>query len=242
MTDATPFPEPTPAGERTLPGIPAENYWFRRHVVAYRLAGDLARGRVVDAGSGEGYGAALLARRTRVLGLELDAAIARHGATRYPNVRFAVADLCKMPLRSGSVDAVVALQVIEHLWCPDEFLGACRRALVAGGLLVVSTPNRPTFPAGLNPAHAHEYDEGELRTLLGRHFEEVRLVGTAHGPLLRLLDRLWGGSVQHRLIRRPYPDQPWWARALLRSVTSRSFRITTDAGGSLDLIAICRSG
>ena len=49
-------------GERTLPGIPDENYWFQRHVVAYRLAAAAAGGRVVlDAGCGEGYGLAMLA-------------------------------------------------------------------------------------------------------------------------------------------------------------------------------------
>ena len=29
-------------GERTVPGVPEENYWFRRHEVAYRFALPLA--------------------------------------------------------------------------------------------------------------------------------------------------------------------------------------------------------
>lgn len=227
-------------GERTLPGIPEENYWFRRHLRAYRLAGRLARGRVVDAGSGEGYGAELLARRARVVGLELDAAAAAHAARAYPRARFAVADLCRMPLAPGSAQAVVALQVIEHLWCPDEFLSDCRRVLVPDGVLVVSTPNRATFPAGLNPTHAREYEAEELRAILRRHFRDVRLLGTAHGPALRLLDRLSGGSVQHRLVARSYREQPWWLRAALRLVTARGFRITRSAASGLDLVAICR--
>ena len=55
--------EPLPlTGERTAPGVPEENYWFQRHVVAYHRAAELVRGlRVLDAGCGEGYGTDLLA-------------------------------------------------------------------------------------------------------------------------------------------------------------------------------------
>ena len=49
-------------GERTVPGIPAENYWFRRHEIAYRFIRKRCAGRrVLEAGSGEGYGAAMIA-------------------------------------------------------------------------------------------------------------------------------------------------------------------------------------
>ena len=47
-------------GERTLPGVAGEEYWFARHEAAYRwvAASGLARvadADVVEAGSGEGY-------------------------------------------------------------------------------------------------------------------------------------------------------------------------------------------
>ncbi len=46
-------------GERTVPGLPPENYWLRRHEVAYLAAAAHCAGRtVLDAGAGEGYGAA----------------------------------------------------------------------------------------------------------------------------------------------------------------------------------------
>src|ERR671914_1538117 len=96
------------AGQRTSPGVASENYWFRRHVAAYRWARRLVRGTVVDAGSGEGYGAAFLARRTRVIGLELDPGVTAHAAGRYPTVTFVRGDLCRLPLADGSVDGIVA--------------------------------------------------------------------------------------------------------------------------------------
>src|SRR5436305_2799263 len=50
-------------GERTLPDVPEENYWFRRHLVVYEwIAARVAGLRVIDMASGEGYGAEVLAR------------------------------------------------------------------------------------------------------------------------------------------------------------------------------------
>ncbi|HWN28643.1 MAG TPA: SAM-dependent methyltransferase, partial [Actinomycetospora sp.] len=67
-------------GERTVPGVDRENYWFRRHEAVYLALEPECTGAVVlDAGVGEGYGAALLARSARrVVGLELDPAVAAH--------------------------------------------------------------------------------------------------------------------------------------------------------------------
>ena len=42
-------------GERTVPGIPEENYWFRRHEIAYRFTLPLVSGRrVLEVGCGLG--------------------------------------------------------------------------------------------------------------------------------------------------------------------------------------------
>src|SRR5437764_11055280 len=49
-------------GERTLPDVPEENYWFRRHLAVYEwIARRVAGLRVVDLACGEGYGADVLA-------------------------------------------------------------------------------------------------------------------------------------------------------------------------------------
>ena len=50
-------------GERTLPDVPEENYWYRRHLVVYEWIAERVRGRrVIDMASGEGYGSDVLAR------------------------------------------------------------------------------------------------------------------------------------------------------------------------------------
>jgi SAM-dependent methyltransferase len=224
-------------GERTVPGLPAENYWFRRHVAAYRFARRLVRGRVIDAGSGEGYGAALLARRARTVGLELDPAVVAHAGRRYHVVPFVRADLCHPPLADGTTDAIVAVQVLEHLHCADGFVEASRRALVPGGALIVSTPNAGTFPPG-NPSHVHEYSAEELDGLLREHFDHVRLAGLHHAPQLALLERLLGEPLQHRLVREGYESQRPWLRAVLRTVTSQDFRLSAKVDDCIDLFAV----
>ena len=80
-------------GERTVPGIWHENYWFRRHEAAYEFLLPYARVRtVLDVGCGEGYGAARFAEvASRVIGLDYDAATVGHATTRYPIVAAGVA-------------------------------------------------------------------------------------------------------------------------------------------------------
>ena len=227
-------------GERTLPGIARENYWYRRHVAAYGFAARLVRGTVVDAVAGEGYGAALLARRARVVGLDVDGVAVSHAAHAYPHVPFVRADAGRLPLPPASVDGIVAMQVVEHLDDAGAFLDDVRRALRPGGVLVLSTPNRATFPAGLNPWHTQEYDADELRALLERRFEDVTLAGVRHGPLLASVDRTLGRSVQERLTTTGWDDLSPPLRAVLGRVGERAFRLSGDAASALDLFAVAR--
>src|SRR5205085_8887298 len=99
-------------GERTVPDVPEENYWFRRHEAAYRFARERVRGRVLDVGSGEGYGAAMLAETTDVVATELDETSARHARSRYRSVPVVRGDACHLPFRSERFDAIVAMQVL----------------------------------------------------------------------------------------------------------------------------------
>lgn len=47
----------------------------------------------------------------------------------------------KIDLPDASVDVIASYETIEHLFCPRDFLAACRRYLRPGGLLVLSCPN-----------------------------------------------------------------------------------------------------
>jgi SAM-dependent methyltransferase len=194
-------------GERTLPGISHENYWFRRHEAAYEFLRPWCVGAdVLEAGCGEGYGAHLLAGvARRVVGLDYDAATARHVADRYPEIHVVRGDLQRLPFADASVEVVVNLQVIEHLWNQPGFLRECARVLRPAGTLIVSTPNRLTFSPGgapVNPFHTRELSAAELAELLTPQFRLSRMYGLSHGPRLRRLDRFW-----QRRLRRSDPGR-----------------------------------
>ena len=241
-------------GERTVPGLDVENYWFRRHEVVYqRLAQRCADLEVLEAGCGEGYGADLIAGvARRVTALDYDETTVAHVRARYPRVEIMHANLTELPLADASVDVVVNFQVIEHLWDQARFVSECARVLRPSGLLMVSTPNRITFSPGrdtpLNPFHTRELDADELTQLLvDAGFVLDGVYGVFHGPRLAEMDARHGGSIIAAQIARAIADEPWPAELLadVAAVTSADFDIveaaTDDArhiDDSLDLVAI----
>ena len=252
----------TLTGERTIPDLDIENYWFRRHQVVYqRLAPRCADREVLEAGCGEGYGADLIAGvARRVVAVDYDAAAVAHVRSRYPAVEVMGANLAELPLPDASVDIVVNFQVIEHLWDQPQFVAECARVLRPSGLLMVSTPNRITFSPGrdtpINPFHTRELNADELTELLvDAGFSQVSISGLFHGPRLREMDARHGGSIIDAQIQRAMaadPGAPWPPElaADVAAVTTDDFDIIGEAeasegGGaarhiddSLDLIAI----
>lgn len=235
-------------GERTVPGIPEENYWFRRHEAAYlRLAGQCGGAVVLEAGCGEGYGAALLARYARlVIGVDYDEPAAAHAAARYPDVRIARGNLACLPVADSAVDVVANLQVIEHLWDQAGFLAECARVLRPGGRLLVTTPNRITFSPGrdapLNPFHTRELSAAELAELLvGAGFTVHAMLGLRHGPALRALDAEHGGSLIDAQVAVALSGGEWppALRTAVAGVCADDFEIDGQRlDESLDLIAL----
>ncbi|MFI9509829.1 class I SAM-dependent methyltransferase [Nocardia sp. NPDC052566] len=241
--------EPLPlTGERTVPGIAEENYWFRRHEIAYARLLERCAGKVVlEAGSGEGYGADMIADvAAEVTGLDYDASAVEHVRARYPRVEMIQGNLADLPLPDASVDVVVNFQVIEHLWDQGQFLRECLRVLRPGGELLISTPNRITFSPGrdtpLNPFHTRELNAAELTELLiEAGFEVTLMTGVHHGPGLKALDAKHGGSFIDAQIERALAGEPWPAAltADVAAVTIDDFAMTTeDIDASLDLVAI----
>jgi SAM-dependent methyltransferase len=237
-------------GERTVPGIPEENYWYRRHEAVYRaLAPRCAGVTVLEAGCGEGYGADLLAGAgARVVALDLDRTAAAHVRSRYPRVATARANLVALPVRTGACGAVVSLQVLEHLWDQELFLRECARVLAPGRELLVSTPNRLTFSPGRdaprNPFHTRELAAAELAGLLaGAGFTRISVLGLHHGPRLRALDVRHGGSLadaQVALVGRAWPER---LRRDVASVSCDDFVLhDRDVDASLDLVAVALTG
>ncbi len=180
-------------GERTLPDVPAENYWFRRHLVIYEwIAGRVGDARVLDMACGEGYGSAVLARTARsVLAIDANPDAYEHARLRYTSGNLAFErGMVENHGERGGYDAVVFLQTIEHVLDPLAVLAHMRGLLARGGTLYVSTPNVLRLaPSGAqrsaNPWHIREYRAAEFERLCASAFGSVEVLGLVHARKLR---------------------------------------------------------
>lgn len=234
-------------GERTVPGVWYENYWYQRHVAAYRFArARLAGLRVLDAGCGEGYGTSMLAERAaEAVGVELVPEVVAHARRTYPHVEFVEAELGALPFEDASFDAVVSFQVIEHLWDVTGYLRELARVLRPGGQFLCATPNRLTFTPGSdtprNPFHVEEFTAAELRDRLTGPFSVEAVLGVRHGRRLRLVEGLAQRSFPDLVLAAPPDAWPAWLRGAVRAVRPGDFPLRAErVDASLDLLAIAR--
>lgn len=242
-------------GERTLPDVPAENYWFRRHLAVYGwIAGRVAGMRVIDMACGEGYGSDVLARiAAEVVGVDANPEAHEHARLRYrrSNLRFA-RELVET--FSEPADAVVFLQTIEHLRDPGAVLerfrwlvGGAGAGGPARGVVFVSTPNVLTLaPAGAprsdNPWHVHEYRAEEFERLCRSCYADVEMFGLYHARKLRaheLALSLGWDAVHPRLgLTKRFYDRFTPAIAASDFILRRSAEADLDR--ALDFLAVCR--
>jgi 2-polyprenyl-3-methyl-5-hydroxy-6-metoxy-1,4-benzoquinol methylase len=228
-------------GERTLPDVPEENYWYRRHVAVYEWIAERCAGlRVVDLACGEGYGSDLLARHAaEAIGVDANPEAYEHARARYrrPNLSFRRGLVEDFDERA---DAVVFLQTIEHIHEPDRLL---ERIAGIAPIAYISTPNRLTLaPPGAeksdNPWHLREYDQHQYRELLRPHFRTVELLGLFHARKLRaheLAIRLGWDRIHPALhITKPFYDR------FIPAISARDFRLRSGhLDRALDFVAIC---
>ncbi len=236
-------------GERTLPDVPAENYWFRRHLVVYEWIARRTRAlRVIDMACGEGYGADLLAcDAASVVGVDANPETHEHARQRYQraNLRFE-RDLVER--FSAPCDAIVFLQTIEHVQDPDAVLAHFASLLDRDGVAYVSTPNVLTLaPAGAarsdNPWHLREYRAVEFAALCARRFGRVELLGLFHARKLWLHELAIKRAGWDALHARLGLTGAFYRR-FVPAIGTRDFALRRGApselDGALDFLAICR--
>jgi SAM-dependent methyltransferase len=175
------------------------HHWYAGHLEPSDL--------VLDLGCSNGAHALVAARRVRrVVGVDYDRAalaVAADGARRAGcgNLCLLAVDLTgRLPFRDASFDAVLFLDVIEHLEPRRHVLSEIGRVLTPDGRLLISAPNRETSwrrrlrEAGLfafsDPDHKVEYSEEEL-------LAELRAGGFApDGPVMPVVyDTAWAGVI-----------------------------------------------
>lgn len=149
-------------------------------------SGHPLRGRVLNAGSGEGALSLWLesfAGITRIDNVDVcqpSAVIESHHDSRHHDH---VASLTALPFDDATFDAVVCTEVIEHIEADALAVSELARVLKPGGLLIASVP---LIGAPFDPAHAREgYAVETFTTLLAR----AGIVVDAHRTCCHLLLR-----------------------------------------------------
>ena len=233
-------------GERTLPDVPEENYWFQRHLVVYEWIAARAHGRrIVDLACGEGYGSSVLGRTAgSVVGVDANPEAHEHARAKYASDKVSF-ERDMIELWQGDVDCVVFLQTIEHVQDPDAVLEHVRQLIGPSGVAYVSTPNVLTLaPEGAersgNPWHVREYRQEEYAALCARHFGSVDMLGLFHARKLRAhqfaIEHLGWDALHARLgITTRFYDR------FTPAISVRDFALRRgDLSRALDFLAVLR--
>lgn len=153
----------------------SDNYVFQRSILAYHYAADLVSGKVLEIGTGSGYGIEVIAPKT-----ETFTTIDKHNPAsellEVDNVEFISAKVPPLPFEDESFDYVISFQVIEHIKRDKAFVEEVSRVLKKGGKFIVSTPNKP-MSITRNPWHVREYSKEEFTTLLSSQFSDIESLG-----------------------------------------------------------------
>jgi GT2 family glycosyltransferase/SAM-dependent methyltransferase len=171
-------------GERCVPWAPDVQVVYE-HFHRYMWAAQLVRGRkVLDLGSGEGFGAAILSETAaHVIGVDVDERTVEHSKLNYGggNLEFRLGTALDLSsFEDGSLGAVVAFEIIEHVQGQERVLEEVARVLTDDGVLIVSTPDRRLYSEATgqqNPFHERELALEEFQGLLAERFPHVAMWG-----------------------------------------------------------------
>lgn len=178
---------------RVAPGF-AWNELYIHSAKRYLFASEQVQGmRVLDLGCGTGYGAKILARQAQqVIAADVDAFPLRYGEQTYPDARIQrvhiapISDKQGLPFETGSFDAVVSFEVIEHVPVEqmEAFFAEIARVLRPDGMVILSTPNKQVYINYPDPYHVSLMTLGEFRQLLESRFNSVQLFGQVRSQQL----------------------------------------------------------
>jgi SAM-dependent methyltransferase len=163
------------------------------------LGPDLIGTRLLDVGCGTGYMLSRLDRGIRAVGLDFSPHALELAAERAPGVELVRGSAYHLPFADASFDALLALDVIEHL---DDDLRASKeiaRVLAPSGVAVIAVPAAPWLWSDHDVAleHRRRYDLPELELVLtqaGLRIERSGHFNTLLFPLVlarRFSAKLW---------------------------------------------------
>ena len=184
----------------------SDNFVFQRSRLAYVEAAKHISGRVLEIGTGVGYGIEHLAPVVDEL-VTIDKFRSACVAAMPENVRFEEFVVPPLPYDDESFDCVVSFQVIEHISADKALVDEIYRVLRKGGRFIVTTPNR-SMSLTRNPWHVREYYPEELHNLLS-HFSSIDCRGVVGNERVMAYYEKNRESVR-RITRFDIFKMQWW--------------------------------
>jgi SAM-dependent methyltransferase len=247
-----------PAAYDTLERIERDHWYYRgkREIVAHWLekSGSLAPDRVLlDCGAGTGLFASEMAGRCRVLVLDDHEESLARLRRRFPADRILSLSGERIPLPDASVDAVTALDVLEHVGADRSVVEGFERILKPGGVAIVTVPASMALWSDWDVMlhHHRRYDLAGLKALFPEArwtLEHAAYTNSAVYPAVWLVRRMRGilgnasASGEHGRFEDRIPPSP--VNALLRGLFTFPARLgwRLPFGVSLLLVARLRAG
>jgi SAM-dependent methyltransferase len=163
-----------------------DHFWFRGtraiivHALRRRLSRHGPRPRLLDAGCGTGFTIARAAPLGDWVGCDLSPAALRLSRQRSVDASWVQAAIGALPFDDASFDALVCLDVLEHLEDDLEAVLELRRVLRPGAFGIVSVPAWPRLfgPHDVALGHRRRYSRAQLATLLARAGFMVELLSS----------------------------------------------------------------
>lgn len=153
--------------------------WFLYSYLSRKLREFSEGSTLLEVGFGSGYSLQRFEKRYRTIGLDISAIGIKSVRTFCKRTLFLQASAEKIPLRSNSCDIIIAMDIVEHLRSPEEFLRCAKAVLKKDGLVFVSTPNADSVGAKLKgPNWAGSRAPGHVGV---RHAPEWRAMVKSNG-------------------------------------------------------------
>jgi ubiquinone/menaquinone biosynthesis C-methylase UbiE len=158
------------------------------------------RPRVLDLGCGDGRISCVLAQAgAEVIGIDPSAGALSRARTAYPDIEFAPPrEDGSFPFADGCFDAVVCINVLEHVADTQRLMSEARRVLAPGGRIAITVPCHGRIAGAWHALTGFErmhdpleptlrfYTRRSLAALLGQFgYGEVEVAGAGGVPLFR---------------------------------------------------------
>ena len=221
--------------------------FIAKHLSAYHFARPYAKGRVLEVGFGDGYGASFLAAAAQeVKAIDLFDRNVNVASAKYPkpNLRFIQMNATALQWEDRYFDLTVSFQVIEHI--PEallsSFIREISRVTRAGGTACLSTLNlkknqKPGKSYQKSPHHDKEFTPQEFQDLLAPFFREVVIYGLYPSLKHGLFERLKKAGVFNFL-----PEAMDPVKRFYQKIGVRDFQWLKKSAidECIDLMALCR--